>query len=159
MKMQRGSMNRFVMLRKSEGFTMIEMLFSLMILLTLSLFILQFFSIIQSQIGTKNRIHPKEWEIFTLQMQQEVRSSKSQDVVGNKLYLLSGEDLSLIEQYNDKLRRRVNGEGHEVILQNISNVKVEKDGNVIVLNITDKAGKTFIRRFHPFIKNELVADE
>ncbi|MFJ7637186.1 competence type IV pilus minor pilin ComGF [Peribacillus sp. NPDC097224] len=159
MKMQRGSMNRFVMLRKSEGFTMIEMLFSLMILLTLSLFILQFFSIIQSQIGTKNRIHPKEWELFTLQMQQEVRSSKSQDVVGNKLYLLSGEDLSLIEQYNDKLRRRVNGEGHEVILQNISNVKVEKDGNVIVLNITDKAGQTFIRRFHPFIKSELVADE
>ena len=159
MKMQGGSMKRFVMWRNSEGFTMIEMLFSLMILMTLSLFILQFFSIIQSQMGTNNRIHPKEWEIFTLQMQQEVRSSKSQDVVGNKLYLLSGEDLSLIEQYNDKLRRRVNGEGHEVILQNISHVMVEKDDNVIVLKVTDKAGKTFIRKFHPFIKNELVADE
>lgn len=137
---------------------MIEMLFSLMILMTISLFVLQLFTIIQTQIGTKNKIHPKEWEIFTLQMQQEVRSSKSQDVVGNKLYLLSGEDLSLIEQYNDKLRRRVNGEGHEVILQNISNVEVEKVGNVIEINITDKSGKTFFRKFHPFLKNEMAAD-
>ena len=152
-------MNRFVMLRKNEGFTMIEMLFSLMILMTISLFVLQLFTIIQTQIGTNNKIHPKEWEIFTLQMQQEVRSSKSQDVVGNKLYLLSGDDLSLIEQYNDKLRRRVNGEGHEVILQNISNLQVEKDGDVIEIQITDKAGKTFMRKFHPFLTNEMVADE
>ncbi|MGE7601243.1 competence type IV pilus minor pilin ComGF [Peribacillus sp. NPDC097675] len=159
MKTQRKNMNRFVMLRKNEGFTMIEMLFSLMILMTISLFVLQLFTIIQTQIGTKNKIHPKEWEIFTLQMQQEVRSSKSQDVVGNKLFLLSGEDLSMIEQYNDKLRRRVNGEGHEVILQNISNVEVEKNGDVIEIHITDKSGKNFIRKFHPFLKNQLVADE
>ncbi|MFJ7746159.1 competence type IV pilus minor pilin ComGF [Peribacillus sp. NPDC097295] len=158
MKTQRKNMNRFVMLRKNEGFTMIEMLFSLMILMTISLFVLQLFTIIQIQIGTKNKIHPKEWEIFTLQMQQEVRSSKSQDVVGNKLYLLSGEDLSLIEQYNDKLRRRVNGGGHEVILQNISNVEVEKVDNVIEIHITDKSGKTFFRKFHPFLKNEMAAD-
>lgn len=159
MKMQRETIKPFVMLRKNDGFTMIEMLMSLLILMVISIFVLQFFTIIHTQIGTKNKMHPKEWEIFTLQMQQEIRSSKNQEVVENKLYLLSGEDISLIEQYNDKLRRRVNGAGHEVVLQNISKLNVEKDGNVIVLNITDKAGTTFIRKFHPFIKNELVADE
>ena len=94
-----------------------------------------------------------------MQMQQEVRGAKSQDVIENKLYLLSGDQLSFIEQYEDKLRRRVNGKGHEVILQNISKFKVEKDGNVIVLNITDKAGNTVIRRFHPFLKSETKVDE
>ncbi|MGE7764542.1 competence type IV pilus minor pilin ComGF [Peribacillus sp. NPDC096540] len=159
MKMQSVNQNPFVMLRKNDGFTIIEMLFSLMILMTTSIFILQLFSIIHTQLESKDKLHPKEWEIFTMQMQQEVRGAKSQDVIDNKLYLLSGDQLSFIEQYEDKLRRRVNGKGHEVILQNISKFQVEKDGNVIVLNITDNAGNTVIRRFHPFFKSESKDDE
>ncbi|MFE4896400.1 competence type IV pilus minor pilin ComGF [Peribacillus butanolivorans] len=159
MKMKWVNQNPFVMLRKNDGFTIIEMLFSLMILMTTSIFILQLFSIIHTQLESKDKLHPKEWEIFTMQMQQEVRGAKSQDVIENKLYLLSGDQLSFIEQYEDKLRRRVNGKGHEVILQNISKFMVEKDGNVIVLNITDKAGNTVIRRFHPFFKSETKVDE
>ncbi|MGG0284151.1 competence type IV pilus minor pilin ComGF [Peribacillus butanolivorans] len=155
MKMKWVNQNPFVMLRKNDGFTIIEMLFSLMILMTTSIFILQLFSIIHTQLESKDKLHPKEWEIFTMQMQQEVRGAKSQDVIENKLYLLSGDQLSFIEQYEDKLRRRVNEKGHEVILQNIS----KKDGNVIVLNITDKAGNTVIRRFHPFFKSETKVDE
>lgn len=95
-----------------------------------------------------------------MQMKQEVRSSKAQDVMGNKLYLLlSDEQLSSFEQYENKVRRRVNGMGHEVILQNISEFGVEKDGSVIVINITDKAGTTFSRRFHPFFRNVTKVDE
>ncbi|SNS57813.1 competence protein ComGF [Bacillus sp. OK838] len=159
MKMNLVNMNPFVMLRKNDGFTMIEMLFSLMILMTTSLFVLELFSTIHTQVRSIDKLHPKEWEVFTMQMQQEVRSSIEQDVMGNKLYLLSGEQLSSIEQYEDKVRRRVNGMGHEVILQNISEFQVEKDGGVIVLNITDKAGTTFSRRFHPFFKNVKKVDE
>lgn len=151
MKMKWVNQNPFVMLRKNDGFTIIEMLFSLMILMTTSIFILQLFSIIHTQLESKDKLHPKEWEIFTMQMQQEVRGAKSQDVIENKLYLLSGDQLSFIEQYEDKLRRRVNGKGHEVILQNISKFKVEKDGKIIVLNITDKAGNTVIREVSSFL--------
>lgn len=147
------------MLRKNDGFTMIELLFSLLILMTTSLFVLQLFSIIHTQMRSVDKLHPKEWEVFTLQMKQEVRSSKAQDVMGNKLYLLSGEQLSSLEQYEDKVRRRVNGMGHEVILQNISVFRVNKDGSVIVINITDKAGTTFSRRFHPFFRNDTKLDE
>lgn len=147
------------MLRKNDGFTMIELLFSLLILMTTSLFVLQLFSIIHTQMRSVDKLHPKEWEVFTLQMKQEVRSSKAQDVMGNKLYLLSGEQLSSLEQYEDKVRRRVNGMGHEVILQNISEFRVNKDGSVIVINITDKAGTTFSRRFHPFFRKNTKLDE
>lgn len=94
-----------------------------------------------------------------MQMKQEVRSSKAQDVMGNKLYLLSGEQLASLEQYEDKVRRRVDGMGHEVILQNISEFQVNKDGSVIVINITDKTGTTFSRRFHPFFRNDTKIDE
>lgn len=147
------------MLQKNDGFTMIELLFSLLILMTTSLFVLQLFSIIHTQMRSVDKLHPKEWEVFTMQMKQEVRSSKSQDVMGNKLYLLSGEQLSSLEQYEDKVRRRVDGMGHEVILQNISEFRVDKDGSVIVINITDKAGTTFSRRFHPFFRNDTKVDE
>ncbi|MBX9956219.1 ComGF family competence protein [Peribacillus simplex] len=159
MKMKRVIGNPFVMLRKNDGFTMIELLFSLLILMTTSLFVLQLFSIIHTQMRSVDKLHPKEWEVFTMQMKQEVRSSKAQDVMGNKLYLLSGEQLSSLEQYEDKVRRRVNGMGHEVILQNISEFRVNKDGSVIVINITDKAGTTFSRRFHPFFRNDTKLDE
>ncbi|CAK6475898.1 ComG operon protein [Peribacillus simplex] len=147
------------MLQKNDGFTMIELLFSLLILMTTSLFVLQLFSIIHTQMRSVDKLHPKEWEVFTMQMKQEVRSSKAQDVMGNKLYLLSGEQLSSLEQYEDKVRRRVDGMGHEVILQNISEFRVDKDGSVIVINITDKAGTTFSRRFHPFFRNDTKVDE
>ncbi|MGG4267457.1 competence type IV pilus minor pilin ComGF [Peribacillus simplex] len=159
MKMNLENMNPFVMLRKNDGFTMVEMLFSLMILMTTSLFVLELFSTIHTQVRSIDKLHPKEWEVFTMQMQQEVRSSKVQDVIENKLYLLSGEQLSSIEQYEDMVRRRVNSMGHEVILQNISEFQVEKDGGVIILNITDKAGTTFSRRFHPFFNNVKKVDE
>ncbi|MBD8587747.1 competence type IV pilus minor pilin ComGF [Peribacillus castrilensis] len=159
MKMKRVIGNPFVMLQKNDGFTMIELLFSLLILMTTSLFVLQLFSIIHTQMRSVDKLHPKEWEVFTMQMKQEVRSSKAQDVMGNKLYLLSGEQLSSLEQYEDKVRRRVDGMGHEVILQNISEFRVDKDGSVIVINITDKAGTTFSRRFHPFFRNDTKVDE
>ncbi|MFJ7307014.1 competence type IV pilus minor pilin ComGF [Peribacillus frigoritolerans] len=159
MNMKRVIGNPFVMLRKNDGFTMIELLFSLLILMTTSLFVLQLFSIIHTQMRSVDKLHPKEWEVFTMQMKQEVRSSKAQDVMGNKLYLLSGEQLSSLEQYEDKVRRRVDGKGHEVILQNISEFRVNKDGSVIVINITDKAGTTFSRRFHPFFRNDTKLDE
>jgi competence protein ComGF len=147
------------MLRKNDGFTMIELLISLLILMTTSLFVLQLFSIIHTQMRSVDKLHPKEWEVFTMQMKQEVRSSKAQDVMGNKLYLLSGKQLSSLEQYEDKVRRRVDGMGHEVILQNISEFQVNKDGSVIVINITDKTGTTFSRRFHPFFRNDTKLDE
>ncbi|MBD8135097.1 ComGF family competence protein [Bacillus sp. CFBP 13597] len=159
MNMKRVNGNPFVMLRKNDGFTMIELLFSLLILMTTSLFVLQLFSIIHTQMRSVDKLHPKEWEVFTMQMKQEVRSSKAQDVMGNKLYLLSGEQLASLEQYEDKVRRRVDGMGHEVILQNISEFQVNKDGSVIVINITDKAGTTFSRRFHPFFRNDTKIDE
>ncbi|WP_285768897.1 competence type IV pilus minor pilin ComGF [Peribacillus sp. SI8-4] len=159
MKMRREKMNRFVILRQNDGFTMIEMLFSLLVLMSISLFVVQLFSIIQTQVRAIDKLHPKEWEVFTMQMHQEIRSSKSQDVNGNRLYLLSGDQLASIEQYEDKVRRRVDGKGHEVILQNISRFQVKKDGSVIVLDITDKAGTTFSRSFHPFLKVEQEADE
>ncbi|MGG1485610.1 competence type IV pilus minor pilin ComGF [Peribacillus castrilensis] len=159
MKMKRVIGNPFVMLQKNDGFTMIELLFSLLILMTTSLFVLQLFSIIHTQMRSVDKLHPKEWEVFTMQMKQEVRSSKAQDVMGNKLYLLSGEQLSSLEEYEDKVRRRVDGMGHEVILQNISEFRVDKDGSVIVINITDKAGTTFSRRFHPFFRNDTKVDE
>ena len=56
MKMKWVNQNPFVMLRKNDGFTIIEMLFSLMILMTTSIFILQLFSIIHTQLESKDRI-------------------------------------------------------------------------------------------------------
>ena len=85
LKRQRGS----AMLRKDSGFTMIEMLLSLVIFMMLSILVTQMFITVRENFGKKNQLHPKEWEIFTIQLKNEIRNSNEQSVIDNKLYLMT----------------------------------------------------------------------
>lgn len=138
---------------------MIEMLFSLMIFMAISAIALQLFLIIHHQTVSEASVNPKEWEIFCEQMQQEVRSSKSREAAAGHLYLVSGKELVLIEQYEDKLRKRVNGTGHEVLLQNIKHFRVENVGCLIAVTVTDRAGKEFSRNFHAVVGEGIAGNE
>lgn len=144
-------MNPFVMLRKDEGFTLVEMLVSLVIFVVISSFVLNLFTFIKTNIAEKSSLNPKEWEVFINQLNQDVWQSASRQATDNKLYLVVGSDVVLIEQYQDKIRRRLNGTGHELVLQNIKNFMVDSDGNRVTITVEDKQGKQFTRRLRPII--------
>lgn len=155
MKMLLVRQKRFVILRKDNGFTMVEMLLALVVFVVLSIFAAQIFVTVRDQLGKNNRLHAKEWEVFTMQLKSEIRTSKEQSVLDNKLYLMSRGNVVTIEQYKNIVRRQVDGRGHEIMLQNIADFHVEQDGSVIVVRVMDDEGLLYTRRFHPYLTKSM----
>ncbi|MFD0048403.1 competence type IV pilus minor pilin ComGF [Actinomycetes bacterium NPDC127524] len=140
-----------MILRKDDGFTMAEMLASLVVLLSISSLVLQMAAILHTSLGARSSINPREWEICINQIKREVRQSTSQEASGDTVYLVVGSDVVTIEKYQDKLRRKLNGAGYEVLLQNIKSFYAKKEGKSIVLTVTDKEGASFSRILRPYI--------
>ncbi|RUQ28386.1 prepilin-type N-terminal cleavage/methylation domain-containing protein [Peribacillus cavernae] len=147
-------MKSFVMLRKSDGFTLVEMLVSLVIFMVISSFVLNLFTLMKTNATEKSSLNQREREVFINQLKQDVWQSNSQQASDNKLYLTVGNNIVLIEQYQDKVRRRLNGTGHELMLQNVGSFGVNSDGKVVTITISDKQGKQFNYRLRPFISDD-----
>lgn len=152
MKRGQNESKLFVTLQNKSGFTLIELLVSLSIFLAISSLILQMLTNVHTSLRTDVGINPKEWEIFLNQFKRQVYLSTDQKVSGNKLFLsVKNNEIVLFEQFGDKLRRRVNGTGHDVVLQNVSRFSVKKEGKLIVIEVTDKGGKLYTRSITPYI--------
>lgn len=152
MKRGQNKSKLFVTLQNKSGFTLIELLVSLSIFLAISSLILQMLTNVHTSLRTDVGINPKEWEIFLNQFKRQVYLSTDQKVSGNKLFLsVKNNEIVLFEQFGDKLRRRVNGTGHDVVLQNVSRFSVKKEGELIVIEVTDKGGKLYTRSITPYI--------
>ena len=159
MKMRLKNQRGFAMLRKDNGFTMVEMLISLVVFMMLSILVTQMFFIVRENFGKQNQLHFKEWEIFTIQLKNEIRTSKSQSVSNNKLYLMTRGKVVTIERYKNIVRRQVEERGHEVMLQNIADFHVEQDGSVIIVQVLDDEGLSYTRKFYPYFTKEFGKNE
>lgn len=92
--------------------------------------------------------------LFFVQLQSEFRKSGTYwtNAQGTVLFFDRPEDGSIIryELYQDKIRRRVNGTGHEVFLQKTGAFRVEEDDYGIILAVTSLDGNVFERTvIHP----------
>ncbi|MBS2770056.1 prepilin-type N-terminal cleavage/methylation domain-containing protein [Anoxybacillus sp. PDR2] len=139
--------------RQSRGFTIIEML----IVLSVVLLIVSFFPILLDIRWLRTEKQPQfnrlEWQVLLQQLKQEVRESRQIASDGEKLYLYKrgGEEVCL-EQYGSFIRRRVNGQGNEIVLQSISSIqyKLEENGvEVVVIANDGKRYSAFISTFFP----------
>ncbi|WP_053073721.1 competence type IV pilus minor pilin ComGF [Bacillus sp. LL01] len=123
-------------IRKDEGFTLLEVLvcFSLILILTafFPLLIKNLFLLTQKGEG----IHPLELEVFIQQATREVRNAKTVSVDGVALVIINEADQRVTyEYYQQKLRRRVNGTGHELLLHNVQSVLFEKTANGAIFKV------------------------
>lgn len=84
-----------------------------------------------------------EWDVFCSQMKKEIRVSNKADVVAGRLVLTTNSETIYYEKYNNILRRRVNSTGHEVILQNVSQVTFTRVNSAIRINVVDAWGKDY----------------
>jgi competence protein ComGF len=92
-----------------------------------------------------------EWQVFARQITSEVREAREMEIKQSTLYLykFNGEKVSF-EKYGNLIRRRVNGQGHEISLQYISGVqyKLEHDGlRIKVMTEQGKEYEMFIMTF------------
>ncbi|MCA1031716.1 prepilin-type N-terminal cleavage/methylation domain-containing protein [Bacillus timonensis] len=122
---------------KSKGFTLIETLVSMACLVVVLTLITPFLKIIFLESSLKHQVNRMEWEIFLQQAKMEIRESTSVTIANNKLYFYQQNQVISYEKYGDKIRRRVNGSGHEIILQEINSVTFHPLQNGIEIRVVD----------------------
>ncbi|MEK5106497.1 competence type IV pilus minor pilin ComGF [Cytobacillus sp. FSL K6-0129] len=120
---------------KRNGFTLIEALITLACFLIIMSFMPLVFKVISVNENIDERKQKIEWLVFIQQLKKEVRVAEkiSLDNRGVLILLIDNQSISY-EKYGDKLRRRVNGAGHEVVLQKLQSVQFEvKEDNMVLI--------------------------
>jgi competence protein ComGF len=123
-----------------QGFTILEMLITLNVLLVLlSLFPL-LFSVLSKWMFTMNSLNPFELEVAKQQISFEIREAKEVSIESASIKLENHDNQTIqYEQYNNILRRRVNNSGHEVVLQRINSVEFGLVSKGVKLTIFDES--------------------
>ncbi|RSK27826.1 hypothetical protein EJF36_13595 [Bacillus sp. HMF5848] len=129
-------------LRTDVGFTLIEMLLSLLVFNIVMLLVVPLFYYSSIDLMSKEGIDIFEWEVFVQQWKDEVRLAKTAYVTSSVLVVeINSSDHISFEQYGGILRRRVNGLGHTVMLQKIADVTFEIHSAGVSIHVIDREGK------------------
>ncbi|GKU81169.1 competence type IV pilus minor pilin ComGF [Niallia sp. NCCP-28] len=121
-----------------KGFILLDMLFSLFVFLVIVSFLPFFLQIILNIQPAEKQLQNIEWEIFAQQLKKEARMSESINIEQNKLLLyVNGENIQY-ECYSNKIRRRVNVSGHEVVLQRIEMIGFFSIANGVKIIVKDQ---------------------
>lgn len=120
------------MVRSEKGFTLIEVLITLMVVLVLIGLLPSL--MVASVRPTGLDYHLEEEQLFHSLLSREVRGATAVVTNGKQLTLTSAMgDTILYEQYGNVIRRRVNGAGHEVVLQKVKTIKVLVQGQRVIV--------------------------
>lgn len=122
------------MKKSQKGFTLIEMLISFMVFLLIVFSLPLFLKILNEWTTPKSHVNPLEWQVFIQQSKIEIREASEIYIDDETLKLTkyNGEIVSY-EMYDDKLRRRVNSRGHEILLQNVKSVTYKPEHNGVTI--------------------------
>ena len=129
-------------MKSEKGFTLVEMLVSF----GLFLIIVSFFPIIiplaKQTYNPDFSMNEMEWEIFVNQLAMEYREAKEVRIHATTLTLkMENNQVITYERYEDKIRRRVDESGHEVVLQHIKNIMYEQQKERLLIRLTDGVNK------------------
>lgn len=132
------------MIKHRQGFTLAEVLLSLTVLMTALLIL----------VPLLNQLRPEDWNAdwsshqFSQLLQEELNDATHIQTHENILSLTNREKETVtIEQYQNVVRRRVSGKGHEVWLYDINNIKFSSLPGSLRLHIEFKGGETFEKIF------------
>nr|WP_275950903.1 competence type IV pilus minor pilin ComGF [Cytobacillus citreus] len=110
---------RSVKYLNNRGFTMLEMLYAFSIFLLIVSFFPLCMKYLLDNEGLEARVSRMEWQVFVSQLKKELRLSEGLEVYENKVILRKNGQNVIYEKYGTNLRRRVNYEGHEIVLQKV----------------------------------------
>lgn len=135
-----------------RGFTLPEMLIAFSIFLLITSFIPLFMKVMFINSEQKRGLNKMEWEVFLQQIKMELRESKAITINEGKIHFgkYNGETVTF-EKYNTSIRRQVNSRGHEILLQNIKELKFSSAGNGFSLEVVDGADQSFSARISRLI--------
>ena len=135
-----------------RGFTLLEMLLSLLtFLLIASVLPVAMRSILDDGI-VESGLRRMEWEIFSSQVKKEIRSADEMTVSPEKILMKIDGKVILYEKYGTSMRRRVDFQGHEILMQNLSGFQFERIEEGFELTATDLNGVQYSEKFQNFIQ-------
>ncbi|MGN1387135.1 MAG: competence type IV pilus minor pilin ComGF [Bacillus sp. (in: firmicutes)] len=132
-----------MLLKRENGFTLIEMLLSLTIMLIVAHLFLQSMFVVQPLQKNEREMNPLEWELFLHNLKRDIRMAESSSVAGNTLYYFTNGKQYSVSMYNNIMRRQADGKGHVIMLHNVGSFKAEETGRFIKVTVTDLSNKKY----------------
>lgn len=140
----------FAIGKREHGFTFIEMLLCLSLLLLLAILAPHVFP----KVSTEKKFLDFEWALCLEQMQMEFREASVVKTFPNKLFLQKNDgQVITFEKSGNQIIRRVDEKGYEIILQHITSVTFELQSLSLRVHVIDMDMQThsgMITRFFPF---------
>jgi competence protein ComGF len=99
----------------------------------------------------QKRQQTMEWDVFCSQIKKEIRMSSKAQLVGTSLVLTEDAGTIVYEKYGNVLRRRVNNTGHEVLLQNVSEVNFSLMPNTVRVTVKDLYRRDYTVNVYSFL--------
>lgn len=154
MKMSMAKPSKLLSMFNNKGFTLVEMILAFSIFLIIASFIPVSIHMIYANGQVDERLQKMEWEVFIAQVKKEIRMSNGADVNSNHLLLKNDEQIISYERYGQSIRRQVGMKGHEIMLQNVKDVKFEKTIQGIKISVQDIYNQSESRIIHTLISEE-----
>jgi len=145
-----------VILFEESGYTFTQLLFSLMITILLLSSLPSFLSLIERISTPPNDLHPYEWQLFMMDIYDELKLANDIKVINNKLYYMKNENSYSIGQYGNVLRYQKNGSGHIVLLQNVKNAEFQKVKQGVQIKVTSLQNVEYKVMLRTFIGSEII---
>lgn len=137
---------------------MVEMLIAFAVFSIIVSFIPMFYRLVLSSHSMEVRIQRMEWEVFISQLRKELQSCDNISGGTDKLVLVNNGEKILIEKYGTNLRRRVNNEGHELMLQKVKSVHFTYLNNGIAITVLDTYQTIHMATIYTIINREIAYD-
>ncbi|WP_210365913.1 competence type IV pilus minor pilin ComGF [Bacillus sp. REN3] len=119
-----------------RGFTMLEMITSLATMLVIATIFPMGIKLFLADGIYEQGLWRMEWELFSIQAKKEIQNAETVSVQADRIVLQGDGKTVLYEKYGNSIRRRVDNEGHEILLQNISSLKLgEFEGGVEIFAV------------------------
>ncbi|WP_213368560.1 competence type IV pilus minor pilin ComGF [Mesobacillus boroniphilus] len=141
-----------VLLQSERGFTMVEMLLSVLLFLMITSMLPLGMKIILDHRVVDTAVRKMEWEVFSSQVKKEIRSAQQLTVQPDKLLMKVDGQFILYEKYASSMRRRVNYQGHEILMQNLSSFGFGKIADGVEIKAKDVQGIDYSVRAHQFFQ-------
>jgi competence protein ComGF len=137
--------------QNNRGFTLVEMLF------TFSIFLLILSSlplIVTIVGGWKHEVTSsswQEWELFVIQFRMEWLQCSHWTLGSNQITFELLGDKVTYETYGNMIRRRRNGQGHEIALQNVVRIQLMAIKNGFQWEVTFEDGTVQTAQFTHYL--------
>lgn len=126
---------KYTVCRRNEGFTLIEMMINLSII-TLIMSLLPLIYIHIFQFSGKSTDHfDVNHAMFQKELNEELKTADYVEVLNQQLYIHKDKNVITYLFHNQRLVRKLNGQGYIIMLEGVKNAKFEEQNNTVYLSI------------------------